>query len=83
MEIDTDSSTNENSEKTNGRLTWFHWIQLIATILIPIIIAVYTVVDNKSSESIAEANRRKDIEIAEVNRRTDLEIAELTNFNHS
>ena len=82
MEIDTDSSTNENSEKTNGRLTWFHWIQLIATILIPIIIAIYTVVDNKSSESIAEANRRKDIEIAEVNRRTDLEIAELNRRSH-
>ena len=79
MKMDTDSSTNENSKKINGRrrLTWFDWIQLIATVLIPIIIAIYTVVDSKSNESIAEANRRKDVEITEANRRKNLEIAEL------
>jgi hypothetical protein len=41
-------------------------IQLIAAIWIPIIIAIYTVVENNSNLSIATSNRLKDIEIANM-----------------
>lgn len=82
MERDEQSCKEENSRKKNKR-TWFEWIQLIATILIPIIITVYTVIDSKSSESIANGNRHKDLEIAEGNRRTDLGIAEANRLNEN
>jgi hypothetical protein len=71
----------EQDSRENNKRTWFDWTQLIATILIPIIIAIYTVTDIKSSESIADANRRKDLEIAEGNRRIDLGIADANRLN--
>ena len=43
--------------------SFFEWIQLIATICIPIIIAIYTIIDNNKKESIAAADRRKDMKL--------------------
>ena len=59
----------------------FEWIQLIATIWIPIVLAIYTVVENKSNESIAINNRLKDAEIANVSRTSEREIAEANRLN--
>lgn len=57
------------------RRSCFEWTQLIATICIPVIIGIYTIIDNNSNISIAADNRRKDIEIADSSRRSELEIA--------
>ena len=65
----------QSPPKKNGR-SCFEWIQLVATIWIPIVIAIYTVVENKSNESIATSNRQKDIDIANISRKLELEIAE-------
>ena len=65
----------QSPPKKNGR-SCFEWIQLVATIWIPIVLAIYTVVENKSNESIANSNRLKDIEIANISRKLELEIAE-------
>ncbi|CAF0789885.1 unnamed protein product [Adineta steineri] len=75
MERNACSSTNKDSRKNNRRI-WFDWIQLIAAILVPIVIAVYTVVDNKSNESIANANRRSDLQIAEDQRLNEIQLGE-------
>ncbi|UJR34623.1 hypothetical protein I4U23_027400 [Adineta vaga] len=56
--------------------SWFEWTQLIATISIPIIIAIYTIIENNSNVSIAADNSRKDIEIANNNRRSELDLAQ-------
>ncbi len=61
---------------TKKQYSPLEWIQLIATICIPIIIAVYTIIDNNNKESIASADRRKDIEIANSSRSTQFDIAE-------
>jgi uncharacterized protein YjbI with pentapeptide repeats len=53
----------------------FEWAQLIATICIPIIIAIYTIIENNSNISIAADNRRKDVEIAEQSREKDRTLA--------
>ena len=63
------------------RYTCFEWTQLIATICIPIVIAVYTIIDNNRNTSIADLNRRKDIEIANISRRSELEIAQANRLN--
>ena len=63
--------------KKKGR-SCFEWIQLVATIWIPIVIAIYTVVENKSNESIASTNRLKDIDIANANRQKDIDIANIS-----
>lgn len=63
--------------KRKGR-SCFEWIQLVATIWIPIVIAIYTVVENKSNESIASTNRLKDIDIANANRQKDIDIANIS-----
>ena len=54
----------------------FEWTQLIATMSIPIIIAIYTIIENKSNVSMAADNSRKDIEISDNHRRSELEIAQ-------
>jgi uncharacterized protein YjbI with pentapeptide repeats len=54
---------------------------LIATIWIPIVLAIYTLVENKSNESIAVNNRLKDLEIANISRTSELEIAEANRLN--
>ena len=56
--------------------TCFEWTQLIATISIPIIIAIYTIIENNSNVSIAADNSRKDIEIANNNRRSEFDLAQ-------
>lgn len=53
----------------------FDWTQLIATVCIPVVIAVYTIIDNNRNTSIADLNRRKDIEIAEQSRQKDRDLA--------
>ena len=52
------------------------WIQLIAKIWITIVLAIYTVVENKSNESIAVTNRLKDLEIANISRTSERQIAQ-------
>ena len=54
----------------------FEWIQLIATICVPVIIDIYTIIDSNKKESIAVADRRKDTEIANNSRIAELDIAE-------
>ncbi|CAF1514926.1 unnamed protein product [Adineta ricciae] len=54
----------------------FEWIQLIATISIPIIIAIYTIIENNNSASIAADNNRKDREIANNNRRSEFDLSQ-------
>lgn len=54
----------------------FEWIQLIATVCIPLIITVYSIIENNNNESIAAAGRRKDIQISEANRLSEITIAE-------
>jgi uncharacterized protein YjbI with pentapeptide repeats len=53
----------------------FEWAQLIATISVPIAIAIYTVLHNGNETQIATENRQKDREIARESRVKDLEIA--------
>ena len=60
---------------------YFDWIQLIATIWIPIVIAIYTIVENKSNESIADSNRLKDTQLANISRASELEIALANRLN--
>jgi uncharacterized protein YjbI with pentapeptide repeats len=55
--------------------SWFEWVHLIATISVPIAIAIYTVVQNSSEARIATKNIRKDREIAQASRAKDLDIA--------
>lgn len=88
MESPDNGSDVENSMKNlaqkdlmkKKRDICFQWIQLISAILIPIIIAVYTVVDSKSNEEIAEANRRKDLQIAEANRLNEIQLGEQSRY---
>ncbi|CAF1522163.1 unnamed protein product [Adineta ricciae] len=58
------------------RHSYFQWTQLIATISIPIIIAIYTVIENNNSVSIAADNNRKDIQIADDNRRSEFNLSQ-------
>ncbi|CAF0873934.1 unnamed protein product [Adineta ricciae] len=73
----------ENSSDVNKRVSVsrFEWIQLISTICIPIVITIYTIVQNQSDQSIAESNRIKDIEIADASRSAELETAKENRFN--
>ncbi|CAF1252253.1 unnamed protein product [Adineta steineri] len=63
------------------RPTCFEWTQLIATISIPLVIAIYTIVENHSSASIADNNRRKDNDIANISRISEREIAQSYRLN--
>ncbi len=66
----------QDNIRNKRRYSCFEWSQSIATICIPIIIAVYTIVENNSNASIAADNRRKDLEIANISRKSTLEIAQ-------
>jgi uncharacterized protein YjbI with pentapeptide repeats len=72
---------NVNRRGRKRHHTCFEWSQLIATICIPIIIAIYTIIDDINNESNAAADRRKDIEIANISRKNDLEIAQANRLN--
>jgi uncharacterized protein YjbI with pentapeptide repeats len=61
--------------------TCFEWTELIATICIPLIIAVYTIIENHNSELIAAADRHKDIEIDNNSRTSAFEIAQADRLN--
>ena len=69
-------NTNQPNTIVRKRHSCFEWIYLIATICIPVIIAIYTIIENSNSASIAAANQHKDIEIAQANRLNELKIAE-------
>ena len=72
---------NHDHVSKEKRRPYFDWIQLIATIWIPIAIAIYTIVENKSNESIAESNRLKDTQLANISRASELEIALANRLN--
>jgi hypothetical protein len=61
--------------------TCFEWTQLIATICIPLIVAVYTIIENHNSELIAAADLHKDVEIANNSRTSGFEIAQADRLN--
>jgi uncharacterized protein YjbI with pentapeptide repeats len=63
------------------RHSCFEWTQLIATICIPLLIAIYTIIENSNNELIAVGDRRKDIEIANNSRTYALEIAQAERLN--
>jgi uncharacterized protein YjbI with pentapeptide repeats len=71
----------QDNIKKKRRYTCFEWTQLIATICIPVIIAVYIIVENNSNASIAADSRRKDLEIANISRKSELEIAQANRLN--
>ncbi|CAF1486215.1 unnamed protein product, partial [Rotaria sp. Silwood1] len=58
------------------RCSCFELIQLIATICIPIIIAIYTIIQQRQDLQVANMARASEREIAEGNRLTELTIAE-------
>lgn len=66
---------------TRRKHSCFEWTNLIATICIPIIIAIYTFIENNNSSSIAAASHRKDLEIANISRAAELEIAQANRLN--
>ncbi|CAF0791064.1 unnamed protein product [Adineta ricciae] len=76
--LETEKSSDLNKRVSVSR---FEWIQLISTICIPIIIAIYTIVQNQSNQSIAESNRIKDIEIADASRSAEFETAKENRLN--
>ncbi len=76
QQINIDDVNRQDIQKKKHRHTCFEWIQLIATICIPVIIEIYTIIENSSNVSNAAENRRKDMEIARGNHLNDLEIAE-------
>jgi hypothetical protein len=53
------------------RYSCFQWTNMIAKICIPLIIAIYSIIDNNNKGSIADADRRKDKEIANISRISD------------
>ena len=63
------------------KISYFNWITLIASICTPVVIAVYTILDNNSSISIADSNRRKDIDIANISRASEFETAQANRMN--
>ena len=70
-------------QKSIGRRkpTCFEWVQLLAAICIPIIIAIYSIIQNNSSSSIAAENRHKDMVIANISRMSDREIGLANRLN--
>ncbi|CAF3800976.1 unnamed protein product [Rotaria socialis] len=70
-------------ETPSNSHSWFEWIQLIATICVPVAIGIFTIIQNQSQSEqqrnnlkIAAENRLKDIEIADYNREKDRWLAD-------
>ncbi|CAM4811066.1 unnamed protein product [Rotaria magnacalcarata] len=70
-------------ETPSNSHSWFEWIQLIATICVPVVIGIFTIIQNQSQSEqqrnnlkIAAENRLKDIEIADRNREKDRWLAD-------
>ncbi|CAF1460546.1 unnamed protein product [Rotaria sp. Silwood1] len=66
------------TQNTSNSHSWFEWIQLIATVCVPITIGIFTIMQNQQQNEqhrndliIAAENRLKDIEIADRNRAND------------
>ena len=59
-----------------SRLKYFECFHLFIAFLVPVAIAVYTFVQNHNDQSIALANREKDLQIARDQRTQDLQIAD-------
>ena len=55
--------------------TCFEWMQLLVAFSVPLTIALYTFFQNNRDQTIALANREKDLEIAQNQRIQDLQIA--------
>ena len=58
------------------RIKWLALAQLLVGFLVPVAIAVYTFVQNHNDQSIASANREKDLQIARDQRAQDLQVAD-------
>jgi uncharacterized protein YjbI with pentapeptide repeats len=70
-------STIESQKNVNRNgHSLFAWIQLFATLSVPIAIAIYTVVQNSNAVDSTKQNRLKDLEIATANRAKDEKIAD-------
>ncbi|CAF1530449.1 unnamed protein product [Adineta ricciae] len=65
----------QNSDKKK-HTTCLEWCQLIATICIPIIIALYTIIQDRQNLHKANMSRATELQIAEENRLNELLIAE-------
>jgi hypothetical protein len=70
--IDIDRKQSKKKKKSRS---WFECGQLLVGLLVPIAIAVYTVIQYNNDQAIAQENRRQDLEIANQTRFNDLEIA--------
>lgn len=71
------TDTSRCSRKRKSRCpTGFEWIQLLVTFSVPVAIALYTFLQNNNEQSIALANREKDLEIARQQRAQDLQLAD-------
>jgi hypothetical protein len=77
MEKDTRNLTDKHKRRKKLRYpTCSEWIQLLVTFSVPVAIALYTIVQNNHDQTIALANREKDLEIARNQRTQDLQIAD-------
>jgi uncharacterized protein YjbI with pentapeptide repeats len=79
--LTTIDSQDNKIKRRRRRYTCFEWTQLIATISIPLIIGIYTIVENRNSTIIADANRRSELEIANISRISEREIAQINRLN--
>ena len=62
------------TKKKSNYPTCFEWIQILVTFSVHVAIALYTFVQNNNDQTIALANREKDLEIARCQRIQDLQI---------
>ena len=55
----------DNKKKLRRNPTWYDMAQLIIALFIPLTIIIYTVIQNNTETSIAQANRIQDLKIAD------------------
>lgn len=72
----TEKEEEEQKHSKPRRIKVMAWCQLLISFLVPVAIAVYTFVENRSDQAIALANREKDLQIAREQRQQDLQIAD-------
>lgn len=67
--------TRFKNHKKKSKYSYFEWAQLIATICIPLIIAIYTAIEDQNNLANAEKTRQRDLEIANTTQTTETQIA--------
>ena len=77
------STTSSRSRDDSPRRTWFDWVNLLATISVPVALGIFTILQSKAQLDqhkvdlqIAEDSQNKDLFIAEHNRANDLFLAD-------